>query len=86
MKKCFGCRQNLPLGSGRYHYFRNQTIPCTHHPATGQPYDSDELIEAFNKVYGKNKDEKYYIEIPKCECGGDKLNLTHSSWCQKSTT
>ena len=73
MKKCFGCRQNYPLGSGRFHYFRNQndnfeTIPCTHNPITNQPYDC------------------VNVETIKCECGGDKLNLTHSSWCQKSTT
>ena len=48
MKKCFGCRQNLPLGSGRFHYWNKsvdrgnpimEQIPCTHNPATGVAYD-----------------------------------------------
>ena len=49
MKKCFGCKQNLPLGSGRFHYinydgdkpgtFITREIPCTHNPITNVAYN-----------------------------------------------
>jgi hypothetical protein len=28
-------------------------------------------------------DEKILAKISKCECGGDKLRLSHSDWCPK---
>ncbi len=93
MKKCFGCRQNLPLGSGRFHYFRNnnyefENVPCTHNPVTGVAYNV--LSNADGILWDKYcPGPRNEISIPlnsKCECGGETARTTHSGWCPKGGT
>ena len=91
MKKCFGCRQNLPLGSGRYHYSHNvevdgrvrvENIPCTHNPATGVAYDPPNPDGTLWDKYCPGPRSEISIP-PVCDCGGEKTRTTHSDWCSK---
>lgn len=101
--ECAGCRQGLPLGSGRYHFLGLDlmTIPCTHNPVTGEAYElqnkkeihARDLIEHDCPSCKVNKSSGGYNcfqcvqktvfinSVIQCDCGAQKCNTTHSSWC-----
>ena len=91
MKNCFGCRQNLPLGSGRFHYSTDKdgnmiNTPCTHNPHTNKPYNlacrcspsyvcSDCIVTSKPQMSGSAKTLMFGIANKKCECGAEKCGF-----------
>ena len=85
MKKCFGCRQNLPLGSGQFHYYMESNgnsgykeIPCTHNPNTGEEYPKYICVVTKPLEYIKTDIQ---FGPPRCDCGAKKCKTTCANWC-----
>ena len=62
-EKCWGCQENYPLGSGRYHYGvggdRDLRTNCTHDPRTGIKYE--EITPGVEYRIIKGVDERFYL-------------------------